>query len=67
MKKSEASSSFGRSVTDDATDNFLDGVNIQFRSLHQIKTENRRVKRQNEKLSKEIEELTKKYEDLTKK
>lgn len=79
MKKSEVtvSSSSGRSVTNNATDNFIDGVSKQIIGFQQHKTEINDLKRQNKELSKQNKELMdqyqelpslwKKYEDLTKK
>lgn len=71
------SSSSGRSVTNSAAENFIDGVNKQIIGFQQYKTQINDLKRQNKELSKQNKELIdqyqelpalrKKYEDLTKK
>ncbi|EEE60452.1 hypothetical protein OsJ_13698 [Oryza sativa Japonica Group] len=58
------SSSSGRSVTNNATDNFIDGVSKQIIGFQQHKTEINDLKRQNKELSKQNKELMDQYQEL---
>uniref|UniRef100_J3LVI5 Uncharacterized protein n=1 Tax=Oryza brachyantha TaxID=4533 RepID=J3LVI5_ORYBR len=60
MNKSEAissSSSGSKSLTNNAAENFIEGINKQILGIEQYKTENRDLRRQNMELSKQNKEL----------